>query len=837
MTLDLIREMILQRRFGEALEEIPKLPDGDRIEGQIYKGIVYSKQKDFEKAVEVVDELLSEEGLNPSQEFTAKVGKILVSLAMKSYLEAFGEVNQCEQILGQMKKSERDKVKRWEGHLLSTQGMLQIISGDQEKAIECYEQAAALFEEADEKYEQLIQVINISWIYRAQGLLDEALEYSNRQFRISEELGERRYLGWSNFNIAFIYFYMGDLDQAEHHAAIGKEIFEELDHEEGLSFMYLVLASVHRSKGEYEQAMSYYQRVLSSYEAAAAESHLLPHSYCVAFRDIGTIYLYQNQLEEAVATLQKGLDLHKARCKFRNTVIDYEITVANLYSVYAKLEMGDTSQLQVHIDDIKQAAERYPWLDVFTKTTEAFILQSKTRAKDKARAQELYEEVIDEKFDYEMELFIQVNLGDLLLDELRQYGEEDVLKELQQVLERISETASKQRSISSLIWLYILQARLAAIEGDAENARFLLDRAHTIAEEKGLDLLTRKVEKQQKLLSSQLEEWKALFIQNSSIQEQIELLHLKEYITDTVTSILEKKFETVRRFSVVHKDLLKKEQKTPGEMCRVGIAQIGMSESGRFLEEFYSESTPGIFNLQEDKVELIKNRVIDLVKEAADNKVNILLFPELSIDLNHQSLHQTILDLASQHKMYIVPGSYHDAKTSRNISSVFGPKGLLWEQVKHTPAIIHYGDNRIEEGIKADKLPQQIIVSDTEYGRIAIAICRDFLDLDLRVELKNSEPPIDIILNPAFTPVTADFKAVHFDSRRSIYAYCFFANIAEFGNSFIYTPERERTEYEIEARKEGLTFKDVDLFKLRSERRRWEKEHSKTRAFIQSTRS
>jgi hypothetical protein len=108
--------------------------------------------------------------------------------------------------------------------------------------------------------------------------------------------------------------------------------------------------------------------------------------------------------------------------------------------------------------------------------------------------------------------------------------------------------------------------------------------------------------------------------------------------------------------------------------------------------------------------------------------------------------------------------------------------------------------------------------------------------MDLRVELKNCEPPVDIIINPAFTPVTADFKAAHFDARRSIFAYCFFANIAEYGESFIYTPEKDRTERIIPQRQEGLIFKDIDLFKLRSERKKWEKEQKKERMFIQSTR-
>jgi len=31
---------------------------------------------------------------------------------------------------------------------------------------------------------------------------------------------------------------------------------------------------------------------------------------------------------------------------------------------------------------------------------------------------------------------------------------------------------------------------------------------------------------------------------------------------------------------------------------------------------------------------------------------------------------------------------------------------------------------------------------------MAIVICRDFLDMDLRVELKNFEPPVDVVINP-----------------------------------------------------------------------------------------
>ncbi|MFX1317588.1 MAG: nitrilase-related carbon-nitrogen hydrolase [Promethearchaeota archaeon] len=837
MTLDQVRTSILKRQYDQALQLISNLPENEKIKGQTYKGIILSKQNDFTSALATIDEILTREGLSAAQEFVARVGKILILLRMKNYPAAHSEVDQSEKLLSQLTKTQRTDVTRWKGHLFSAKATFEIIEGNQDKAIDCYVRSASLFEEVDDKYDHLMQVINISWLYRAQGLLDKSLEYSSQQFEISKELGEKRYIGWSNFNIAMIYFYKGILDQAAHYAAKAEQIFEELGHQEGLSFSHATIASVYRSKGEFEKALFYYNRVLLSYEEIAKTTQPLPHCYCLSLRDIGSIYLYQDRLDEAINILQKALTIHKSRCKMRNTVMDYEIMISNLYSIYAQIEKGDTDQVERNLSDIRQTAQQYPWLDVAAKAAEAFILQNQPRGKDKARAQALYEEILDAKFDYELELLIQVNLSDLLLDELRMYGEPAVLEELQTVMRRISETANKQRSITSLIFLYLLQARLAVIDGDADRAKEFLARADIIAKEKGLVHFTKKIQKANQQLNDQLKEWKTLFVQNSSIQEQIELLNLKEFITEAVTSALEKRFETAKKFLLVYEDFLKPKNKIPVETCRVGIAQIGISQSGNLLEEIYEQKAPGIFGIKKQRVETVKKCVIKLVEEAVAKGVNILLFPELSIDLNYQTLQQTLQDLVSQHNMYIIPGSYHDPKLARNVSLVLSPQGILWEQEKHIPATIHFEGNKIEEGINVDTLPHQITIADTEYGRIAIVICRDFLDLDLRVELKNSEPPIDIILNPAFTPVTADFQAAHFDARRSIYAYCFFANIAEFGNSFIYTPERERTEYEIPAKHEGLTYKDIDLFKLRAERRRWEQKQAKTRPFIQSTRS
>ncbi|MFX1543198.1 MAG: nitrilase-related carbon-nitrogen hydrolase [Promethearchaeota archaeon] len=291
-----------------------------------------------------------------------------------------------------------------------------------------------------------------------------------------------------------------------------------------------------------------------------------------------------------------------------------------------------------------------------------------------------------------------------------------------------------------------------------------------------------------------------------------------------------------RKYELIYRNLLKDDTSVQRMEYRVGIAQIGVSNTKDILNEFYEIKANGLLGLRHDKVEAVKSSVRSMIEFAHREGVNILLFPEMTIDLNYNELLEDITRLAKDYSMYIIPGSYHDDEAKQNLSVVIGPGGILWNQEKHIPATIHYKGERFTEEIGTGTFPRKTFVCDTEFGRIVIVICRDFLDMDLRVELKNFEPPVDLVFNPAFTPVTADFKAAHFDARRSIYAYCFFANIAEFGASLIYTPEKERVERSIPPRKEGLIYKDVQLFQLRSERKKWEKKQENQRSFIQSTR-
>jgi predicted amidohydrolase len=530
--------------------------------------------------------------------------------------------------------------------------------------------------------------------------------------------------------------------------------------------------------------------------------------------------------------------------EFGNTSL-MAIILAEL--VWIGLEREDTDLIQQSLNQLQEIDSQSDNRIIHQRfrIAQALVLKASNRTRQKLKATEILEQVVKEEVgDHSLTVTAMIHLCGLLLTELKLTGESELIAEINNYTHQLLEIAKRQSSHSLLAETYLLQSKLALVEMNMGRATKLLTQAQAIAHESGLEKLADTLSEERTFLDSQIQKWDLIVKDNPSTKDLIELTQLdnllERMIQETVTGMMGEQGITdlrpPQKYHISYRDLLKTKEEHLKTTFRVGVAQIGLSESGDILNEYYQEETPGLFRIRKAKIATVKSTLTRMVKEAAKQNIKILAFPELSIDLNYKDIFEEVVRLAKKYNMYLIPGSYHDIKNKRNISPVIAPEGILWEQAKHIPATIHFQNQRISEGITVSSSSGEIMVANTEYGRIAIIICRDFLDMDLRVELKNFEPPVDIIINPAFTPVTADFKAIHFDARRSIYAYSFFVNIAEFGDSLIYTPEREREERTIAKGKEAIIYKDIDLFKLREARSKWEKEQQKVKSFIQSTR-
>ncbi|NVB80768.1 MAG: alpha/beta fold hydrolase, partial [Kofleriaceae bacterium] len=282
--------------------------------------------------------------------------------------------------------------------------------------------------------------------------------------------------------------------------------------------------------------------------------------------------------------------------------------------------------------------------------------------------------------------------------------------------------------------------------------------------------------------------------------------------------------EGARPYELVH---YRVESEPERPTCRIAIAQIGEPA------DLPTPGPSGVYRLPAERVDAVADKLQRFIARAAETRADLIVFPEMSVDLNYARIMTAAQELAHDHRMILVLGGYHDEVTRTNVCTVLGPDGMLWRQRKHIPALLRSGVEWVEEPIETTATPIYVVAT-THIGRIAIAICRDFLDLELRVALKNAAPPVDLVINPAFSPVTADFRAAHFEARRALYACSVFCNFAVFGGSCLETPEKSASPIEIPAGAERLEVAELPVFAIRAERDAWDARAH--RRFIQSTR-
>ncbi|PNX50646.1 MAG: hypothetical protein BV458_12845, partial [Thermoplasmata archaeon M9B2D] len=701
-------------------------------------------------------------------------------------------------------------------------------------AADFYQRSLRICEETNDQ-DGLSRVLNnLANISSALGNLDEALQYHERSLSLKEKIAGKQDVALSLINIGVIFRLKGDLDRAEEYYNRSLKIQKHLSIGPEFALVLNNLGEIYTLKGELDEALELYQRSLLIYEDMGNREGI-----ALTLMNIGDMYGRKGDPEIAFNYYRRSLSTAE------------EISNARLTSsalselIWLSLDYEDNSLAEKYFSQLESMRDEShgALINQQYRVSEALLLKKKGRSKDRLRAEEILEQVVGEEIvDHTLTVKAMIHLCDLLITEFKATGDEEMLRRINDLTEQLLTIAQQQSSHSLVVESYLLRSKLAIIDFEIGQAHKLLNKAKSLADEKGLQRLSVVVNNEMKKLDKQQQKWESIINKNPSKEEMVSLTELnnlvERMVQKTVLSLgIESASELAKKkYLIVHQDLLEATEKSEKSAFRVGIAQIGLSENGDILGEQYEERIDGLLGLQPECVESSRAKVRQMVEKAHALGVNVLIFPEMTIDLTYDEFTKDLRTMAREYEMYIVPGSFHDSGSRHNLCTIFGPDGILWTQKKHNPAIIHIKGNRFMERIETESESKKVIISKTEYGRIAIVICRDFLDMDLRVALKNSDPPVDLVINPAFTPVTADFRAAHFDARRSIYAYCFFANVAEFGDSLIYTPEKERIERTIQPREENLIFKDVDLFQLRTERKRWEEQQRKQTSFIQSTR-
>ncbi len=251
----------------------------------------------------------------------------------------------------------------------------------------------------------------------------------------------------------------------------------------------------------------------------------------MSLNNIGRIYRFKGEVDTALTYFQHSLKLGETTENEKSyTYLFLDETL--FYLILIALEQQDQTQAQSYLSQLQKLFALLPLKVIRQRSqlAEALILKQSSRMKDKVQAQTLLEQIVKQgEIYFEISVTAMFHLCELLIIELKSFGEPEVWQELKNLIEQLNAIVQEQQSFATGEVL-LLTAKLATIEGEFQQALKYFDQARIIAKEKNLSLLAHKVDAEKKIFDADFDKWQGLIQRNAPIQERLEQARIEDYL-------------------------------------------------------------------------------------------------------------------------------------------------------------------------------------------------------------------------------------------------------------------------------------------------------------------
>ncbi|MFX0091046.1 MAG: tetratricopeptide repeat protein [Candidatus Hodarchaeota archaeon] len=365
-------------------------------------------------------------------------------------------------------------------------------------------------------------------IYHAKGDLDTALDYFQRSLTLYERLDNHSDIFGPLGNICSYYLAKDDLDTALKYIHQGVALEKSINNQYILASFLTSAGLFYWLKEDWDIALDYYQRSLSNYEAINNRPGIAWGLFTV-----GTAYRHKGELETALNYWKRSYTVYEKLDDGKNPHIAISSYFPLSGIVLFSLELQDLVQAQKYLPKLQKLYKRTQdkQIHYVSRLGEALILKQGKRMKDKVQAQVILQQLINEENTwFAFARIAIVNLCELLLIEVKSFGDREVWEEVKTLTQQLHVTAQEYHSFSMIVETLLLQAKMATIDGDLQQALKYYEQARLTAEEKKLGLQSQKVNAEQKRFEMELEKWQTLIQRNASLQERLAQSQLDDYI-------------------------------------------------------------------------------------------------------------------------------------------------------------------------------------------------------------------------------------------------------------------------------------------------------------------
>ena len=281
------------------------------------------------------------------------------------------------------------------------------------------------------------------------------------------------------------------------------------------------------SIGEMDKSLKYNIKALELFKKIKSSFNI-----ALILNNMGELYGEMGEYELALEHLEESINLLE---QIPQGFFSIEGTIESLITL--AVEHGDNERAQKYFPRLEEIynQKRNDRIEFGYKFTTALILKTSSRIRDKAKAEELFKELIETKtISFDVIIKAHIHLCDILLMEYRIDNDSEIFTELNYYIAKLLTIAEKQRSYFVFCETFILQAKLALLNFDIKPARRFLTHAQKIAEKYGIKRLAMKISFEHDELLKQINLWEKLKESGASLSERWKLAGVNDQMENMV---------------------------------------------------------------------------------------------------------------------------------------------------------------------------------------------------------------------------------------------------------------------------------------------------------------
>jgi tetratricopeptide (TPR) repeat protein len=519
---ELIRaeELMYNGKVKEALEIVinfekkVELTPKDQLSALLLKGNIYRLTAQLKEAVEIGERAYSmsqELGLVPETIEALFLKTVMVFLGKPD--EALDLISKAEELFDSLSNGSPANIAKLKLLLTYIKSRIYLSKNRINIALDLALEALTLGEKIKYYVQVGYNLDLLAFIYFHKGELDTALKHAMKSLRLFEKLDFQTGIAHILSTIGIIYFSKGDLNRALEFCKKSLPIEKISDRIK--SYSLRALGQIYHSKGELNKALKYIKQ-----STKLAEESLNYFTLSFNKRIIGEICREEGENDQAIEYYKQALVLSE---KIGNHIA---MTFPLLALLLINLDNNSREQAQEYLKRLGNLSDQHESIVIEQGYLlgKALMLKTSSRIRDHTDAERLLKQIVDDDVHWpQFHILAIVSSCELLLEELSIYNNPEVLDEISLLIMQLLKIAENQHSSSWLAEGKLLQAKLALIQENIEEAKQLLTEAQLIADEHGLNLLAQKISGEHDVLLGKIDEWDKLKKDNAPMADRIEL--------------------------------------------------------------------------------------------------------------------------------------------------------------------------------------------------------------------------------------------------------------------------------------------------------------------------